>query len=80
MKKYKVWGIAKVNVYQIVEAENKEDAIEAANQGFQGLSGYCGNGGSDKLVGTYDSNCGLDVDYVEAEFDTPEEITEEEGR
>jgi hypothetical protein len=66
--KYRVYGSVSVGVTIKVEAESEEAAIEAAYSEFPGLSGYCGNGGTDKLVGVYDSAVSLDAGYSEVEF------------
>lgn len=49
------------NVYIEVEAESEEEAIELAHEEY-GVSNFCGNGGSDKLIGVYESNHSIDVD------------------
>ena len=72
MKKYKVEVPYIVYVTAIVEAENKDDAIDAAfdDEGV-GLTGYCGNGGFGKLVGVYGSNLSVEAwdEYYENESD-----------
>ena len=71
MAKYRVYGWAKVSVVMTVEADTEEGAIEAAHEEFPGLSGYCGNGGIDKLVGVNDESVSLspddDFEFIEAE-------------
>lgn len=67
MKNYRVEIPYLVYVSAYVEAENEEDAIDAAFNEGAGLTGYCGNGGSGKLVGVYGENL-----FVEA-ADTPYE-------
>lgn len=57
---YRVYGHATVTVSTLVEADSEEEAIEKANQEFGGIASYCGNGGTDKLIG------------VEGEYDTIE--------
>ena len=56
-----------------VEAENKEEAIERAYNNVS-IDNYCGNGGTDKLIGVCDSDeatasiyAGSELDYVEVE-------------
>ncbi len=49
--KYRVIGTIQVSVGIIVEAENEDDAIQKAYKEFGGVTGYCGNGGTDKLIG-----------------------------
>ena len=64
--KFRVYGTTTVDVTIEVEAEDEESAIEVAYQEFGGLTGYAGNGGTRKLVGTSDRNVSLDTsDYVE---------------
>jgi hypothetical protein len=69
--KFRVYGTTVVNVTIEVEADNEAAAIEAAYQEFGGLTGYAGNGGMGKLVGTSDQNVSLDpddhVEFTEAE-------------
>lgn len=65
--KFKVYGTVRVHMTVEVEAEDAEGAIEAAEE-FGGLTGYCGNGGNDKLVGTAERNVSLDVGDEYAEF------------
>lgn len=71
MPKFNVYGNATIGVHMTVEADSAEEAIEKAHEEFPGLSGYCGNGGTDKLVGVHDENVSLDADgdfeFVEAD-------------
>lgn len=60
MAKFRVYGAVTVTVWTDVEAETKEDAIEAADNGWAGLSGYAGNGGTSKLIGVCDSSDGIE--------------------
>ena len=71
MKKYKVEIPYIVFVTAKVEAENEDDAINAAFDEGAGLTGYCGNGGGDKLVGVYGANLSVDFwdEYYENESD-----------
>jgi hypothetical protein len=55
-----------------VEADSKEDAIEAAYAEWPGMTGYCGNGGNDKLVGVYGENASVEPSD-DVEFDSAEE-------
>ena len=57
---YRVYGHTTVTVSTLVEANSEEEAIEKANQEFGGIHSYCGNGGTDKLIG------------VDGEYDTIE--------
>lgn len=68
MPKWTVYGFVPIDVVMTVEAETKEDAIDAAYQEFPGLTNYCGNGGTDKLVGVHDRNVSLDAGDAEPEF------------
>lgn len=70
--KFNVYGSVKVWVTIEVEADDEQHAIEVAKNEFGGLTGYAGNGGMGKLVGTSESNVTLDVgddygDFTEAE-------------
>lgn len=51
MPNYRVWGMMTVSVSIQVEADDEDDAFEVADEVFDGLKGYAGNGGTDKLVG-----------------------------
>lgn len=73
MKKWKVYGTARVGVTVTVEAETAEEAIDAAYDEFNGLTGYAGNGGTGKLVGTSSSNVSLDANGGETEFTEADE-------
>lgn len=55
MKKYKVPFEVICTVYVDVEAEDINDAIDAAYDEVY-LTGYVGNGGSDKLIGVTREN------------------------
>ena len=59
MPKYEVYVTIPVFAAIKVEAEDSEEAIDKA-WGYSGLTGYCGNGGTDKLVGTYEQNVSLE--------------------
>lgn len=60
--KYRVIGTIQVSVGIIVEAENEDDAIQKAYKEFGGVTGYCGNGGTDKLIGVDG-----DTEWIEAD-------------
>ena len=49
--KYRVIGNVQVSVGITVEAESEEDAIQKAYEEFGGVNDYCGNDGTDKLIG-----------------------------
>ena len=75
MKKYIVTGYTRVTVEVEVAAENKEDAIEKAYDNV-GIDSYCGNGGSNKLIGVCDTDEATASIYVvdELEYEEVEEI------
>lgn len=71
MKKYNVSLpiIAWVTVTDI-EADNEEEAIDIAlDEG--GVTGYCGNGGSDKLIGVYGENIFIEAsdEFIDTELE-----------
>lgn len=73
MKKYIVTGYAGVTVEVEVVAENKGEAIKKAYDNVC-IDSYCGNGGSNKLIGVCDTDeatAGIyvvdELEYVEAE-------------
>lgn len=74
MKKYIVTGYTKVTVEVVVEAKNKEDAIEKAYEECSGPMSFVGNGGYDKLIGVCNTDnadvsivCDDEVEYTEVE-------------
>lgn len=75
MKKYIVTGYTRVTVEVTVEAENKEDAIEKAYDNVS-IDSYCGNGGTNKLIGVCDTDEATADIYVvdELEYEEVEEI------
>lgn len=70
MKKYRVCGIVSVDVSTVVQANSPEEAKEIADHFFGGISGFCGNGGSSKLIGVtgHDESieCNDNVEWQEA--------------
>jgi len=56
MKKYKVYGTVTVGVSIEIEADSEEDAIEQAGYELDDLDAYCGNSGTDKLIGVSGSD------------------------
>ena len=68
MPKYKVYGTVTVEVIITVDADNEDDAFEKAYQEFGGIGSYCGNGGSDKLIGVRGQNESIDC-IGEVEWD-----------
>ena len=75
MKKIRVYGKIYAHVSTVVEVEDDfevnedsmEELIDLANDQFGGVSGYCGNGGYDKLIGVSGSNDTIE-DSGEVEF------------
>lgn len=67
--KYTVHGTVRIGVSVTVEAESEEEAMEAANDKWEGLSDYCGNGRpSGALVGTSDRNVRIETIIDEPEW------------
>lgn len=71
MKKYTVTGYANVVVEVTVEAENEEEAIEKAYDNV-GIDNYCGNGGTDKLIGVCNTNEATASIYADSELEYEE--------
>ena len=71
MKKYIVTGYANVVVEVTVEAENKEEAIEKAYDNVS-IDNYCGNGGTDKLIGVCDTDEATASIYADSELEFAE--------
>ena len=71
MKKYTVTGYANVVVEVTVEAENEEEAIEKA-YGNVGIDNYCGNGGTDKLIGVCNTDEATASIYADSELEYTE--------
>lgn len=66
MSKWRVYGTVTAEVYVNVEAADEEMAIEEAEREFGGIDGFCGNGGSDKLVGVHGTDESIEIsDCVE---------------
>ena len=67
MKKWVVTGNVEVTVSITVEAETEDEAMEIAEENFGGVNSYCGNGGTDKLIGVNGDNesisCDCDVEF-----------------
>lgn len=68
MKKYTVTGYANVVVEVTVEAENKGEAIKKAYDNVS-IDNYCGNGGTDKLIGVCDTDEATASIYADSELD-----------
>jgi len=60
MPKFYVSRMERVQVYATVEADDKESAIQKFDEHYPGLTGFVGNGGSNKLVGI---SPGDELDY-----------------
>lgn len=75
MKKYIITGYTEVTVEVTVEAENEEEAIEKAYDNVS-IDNYCGNGGTDKLIGVCNTDEATASIYVvdELEYEKVEEI------
>ena len=66
MKKFRVCGTTTVTVYKEVWARDEDEAIDKANEKLDCLTAFCGNGGTDKLIGVYDNDASVSVDdYIE---------------
>lgn len=74
MKKFRVFGTAQVNVSCVVEADSPEEAMEKADDKFGGISGFCGNGGTDKLIGVHGSKESISSEDVSVDWDESVEI------
>lgn len=55
MSEYKVTLPFIIYVTTTVDADSEDDAIEAATSEVS-LTNYCGNGGDDRIVGSYDTS------------------------
>ena len=71
MKKYTVTVYAQVVVEVTVEAENEEEAIEKAYDNVS-IDNYCGNGGTDKLIGVCNTDEATASIYADSEFEFAE--------
>ena len=70
-KKIRVSGLATVRVSVVIEVEldedgefDEEEAFDQATREFGGIRSYCGNFGTDKLVGVdgHNESCEVDSD------------------
>jgi len=66
MKKFRVIVPFPVWVSVVVEAEDEESAIDCAIEDAS-ITSFVGNGGTDKLVGVYGSNCSIEAGDVPLE-------------
>lgn len=64
--KYRVSYPVVCYVHIEVEAESKEDAIDLAYDDF-GVTAFCGNGGTDKLIGVCGENVTIEAGEEVAE-------------
>ena len=71
MKKYIITGYTEVTVEVTVEAENEEEAIEKAYDNVS-IDNYCGNGGTDKLIGVCDTDEAIASIYADNELEYTE--------
>lgn len=73
--RYRVIGNIQVSVGITVDAENEEEAIQKAYEEFGGVNDYCGNGGTDKLIGVDGNTEWIEADGI-VEFNNAEEDEE----
>lgn len=71
--KYRVYGHTTVTVVVEVSADSEEDAKEVALDQRSSLTSYCGNGGTDKLIGVDGDDESVSADE-EIEYDDVELI------
>ena len=76
MKKYRVCGTTTVTVYKEVWAANEEEAYDKAFRNLNCLTAFCGNGGTDKLVGVYESDESIAADDT-VEYDDIEVLEDD---
>lgn len=62
MKKYRVCGATTVTVYQEVWANDEDEAIDKAYDKLSSLTAFCGNGGTDRLIGVYGDDSSVSAD------------------
>lgn len=71
MKKYIITGYTEVTVEVTVEAENEKEAIEKAYDNVS-IDNYCGNGGTDKLIGVCNTDEATASIYADSELEYAE--------
>lgn len=81
MKRYRVFGNTNIVVTTVIEVPDDEeltaeDIYARAYDEFEGISSFCGNGGTDKLIGVNSSEDTIDADN-EVEFDDYELLSDE---
>ena len=62
MYKYCVRGTTVVTVCKEVWANSEAEAFDKAFNALSSLTGFCGNGGTDKLIGVYESDESVSAD------------------
>lgn len=70
-EKYIITGYTEVTVEVTVEAENEEEAIEKAYDNVS-IDNYCGNGGTDKLIGVCNTDEATASIYADNELEYTE--------
>lgn len=83
MNKYRVSGHTSVTVTIEVNAKSEEEAYEKALEELDSLTAYCGNGGTDKIVGVdgyNESSVSADetIEYDDIELLGPADDDDEE--
>ncbi|MFB0847303.1 hypothetical protein [Paenibacillus oleatilyticus] len=73
MPEFEVLGKFTVHVSKKVEAESAEEAVEKAVEEFGGITGYVRNGGIDKLLGVMGRDESIEANWLEIEWEQPEE-------
>lgn len=76
MKKYLVSGTTVVTVTKEVWAANEDEAFDKAFRELDSLTAFCGNGGTDKLIGIYDDYASVSADDVIV-YDDIEELEDD---
>ena len=64
MTKYRVYGTTTVSVVKEVWANSEDEAYEKADRQLNCLTAFCGNGGTDKLIGVYEESESIASDDV----------------
>lgn len=78
MSKWKVTGKVTVYVTAIVDADDEDEAFDAAADEIEMLESYCGNGGTDKLIGVSSENLSVESSDI-VEWDEAEPADESES-
>lgn len=81
MKRYRVFGNTNIVVTTIIEVTDDEELTAEeiyarAYDVFEGVTSFCGNGGTDKLIGVNGEEDTIDADN-EVEFDDYELLCDE---